>query len=106
MGKVALRISDLPNAAASASRKQLAFSRLDGNELLVESGLPPTALLNDHLVAIWGHLKHQRRYLKSLQVEGAVFQIDVPARDLPVVLKSNGAAVLHLLGITLTVGRA
>src|SRR5580692_1708887 len=104
MDKVALRISRLPDASASASRKHLPASRIDGHDLVVESALPPTAPLNDHLVWLWGMLKHERRYLKSLQSEGAHFEIQIPAESGIIQVKPNGAEMLHLLGITLTIG--
>ena len=89
MGRAALRISALPDVAAAASRKRLAFARIEGNDLVIDSGLPPEAPLNDHLVALWGHLKHERRYLKSLQGDGAEFRINVPATSLFLIRKTN-----------------
>jgi hypothetical protein len=103
MKKVALRISRLPNAAAGL-RKRLPFSVADGQELLLESSLPADAPLNDHLVWMWGLLKHERRYLKSLQNEGAQFTIVAPFRTGGVEILPNGAELLHLLGVTLTIG--
>ncbi len=104
MSQVALRISKLSAAAVSASRKPLAASRREGRDLVVESALPATAPLNDHLVWLWGMLKHERRYLKSLQNEGANFEIQVPADRKRIQIKPNAAEMLHLLGITLTIG--
>jgi hypothetical protein len=104
MSKVSLRISNLPNAAGSASRKRVVPSSLEGSDLVVDSALSPEAPVNDHLVWMWGMLKHERRYLKSLQAEGAVFTINVPARHGVVEVKPNGAEMLHLLGITLMLG--
>jgi len=103
MKKVALRISGLPNAAA-AFRKRLPFSVAEGQQLVLESALPPDAPLNDHLVWIWGLLKLERRHLKSLQSEGATFTIVAPFRSGGIEIKPNGAEFLHLLGVTLTIG--
>ena len=103
MKKVALRISGLPNAAAGV-RKRLPFSALDGQELVLESALPPDAPLNDHLVWIWGLLQNERRYLKSLQSEGAKLTVIAPFRPGGVEIHPNGAEFLHLLGVTLTIG--
>jgi hypothetical protein len=103
MKKVALRISRLPNEAAGL-RKRLPFSVAEGQQIVLESALPPDAPLNDHLVWIWGMLKHERRYLKSLQSEGASFTVVAPFRTGGIEIKPNGAELLHLLGVTLTIG--
>jgi hypothetical protein len=105
MKKVSLRISHLPNPG-SATRKHLPYSHLDGKDIVFDSALPEDAPLNDHLVWMWGSLKANRRYLKSLQAEGAVFTISAPATRRPIELKPNGAEMLHLLGITLVIGPA
>jgi hypothetical protein len=103
MKKVALRISRLPNEAAGL-RKRLPFTVVGGQQLVLESALPPDAPLNDHLVWIWGLLKLERRYLKSLQSEGARFTVVAPFRSGGVEIQPNGAELLHLLGVTLTIG--
>ena len=80
------------------------FSVAEGQQLVLESALPPDAPLNDHLVWIWGLLKLERRHLKSLQSEGATFTIVAPFRSGGIEIKPNGAEFLHLLGVTLTIG--
>jgi len=102
MATVAFRVSRLPNEA-SAKRKDLPGAVVSGNELVMESRLGATATLNDHLVWLWGFLKHERRYLKSLQAEGAVLAVHASGVTLPVELKSNGAEMLHLLDASLLI---
>jgi hypothetical protein len=69
----------------------------------MESRLGAAVPLNDQLVWLWGFLKHERRYLKSLQAEGAVLTVQARGIALPVELKSNGAEMLHLLDATLLI---
>jgi hypothetical protein len=104
MRKAVLRISGV--RPGSAIRKSLPAATVEGEDVLITSQLPDDAPLNDHLVWLWGFLKHERRYLKSLHTEGAAFTIHVPASRRPIMLKPNGAEMLHLLGITLIVGAA
>jgi hypothetical protein len=104
MATVTLRISSLPNEAAS-SRKTLAFATVKDGAIALKSQLEPSAPLNDHLVWIWGMVQGERRYLKSLQSEGAVMTIQASGVSEPIELKPNGAEMLHLLGANLVIGR-
>jgi hypothetical protein len=105
MATVTLRISNIPSRAA-ASRKRLAFASIEGTDVVLKSQLGSRASLNDHLVWIWGTVQHERRYLKSLQAEGAVIAVHASEVGDPVELKPNGAEMLHLLGASLVVGRS
>src|SRR5262245_46134349 len=102
MVDVALRITKIPSTA-DAVRKQLPFAELDNGELVIQSRLSPDTALNEHLVWLWGLLQNERRYLKSLQAQGA--EIAVHARGFrgPFEVKPNGAEMLHLLGVTLVI---
>ena len=102
MAAVTFRISGLPNSAAG-KRKSLAFAVATGNDVVIESPLAADAPLNDHLVWLWGTLQHERRYLKSLQSEGAVLSVHARGVPLPVELKPNGAEMLHLLNASLVI---
>jgi hypothetical protein len=102
MASVAFRISRLPNEA-SGRRKQLPGAIVSGDELVMESRLAESAPLNDHLLWLWGFLKHEHRYLKSLQAEGAVLAVHACGIGLPVELKPNGAEMLHLLNASLLI---
>jgi hypothetical protein len=89
---------------AAASRKMLAFASLDGNDVVLKSQLDPKVSLNDHLVWLWGIVQGERRYLKSLQAEGALISVTAGGTVEPIELKPNGAEMLHLLGATLVIG--
>jgi hypothetical protein len=102
MAAVTFRISGLPNPAGGR-RKSLAFAVVTGNDVVVESQLASHAPLNDHLVWLWGVLQHERRYLKSLQSEGAVLSVHAQGVRLPIEIKPNGAEMLHLLNASLVV---
>jgi hypothetical protein len=102
MATVTFRISGLPNSAGGR-RKSLAFAVVTGNDVVIESQLASQAPLNDHLVWLWGLLQHERRYLKSLQTEGAVLSVHAREVRLPIELKPNGAEMLHLLNASLVI---
>src|SRR6185437_15468682 len=64
------RISGIPSTA-DATRKRIPFAVLKGTDLVLKSPLGPDASVNEHLVWLWGMLKHRGRYLKSLAAQGA-----------------------------------
>jgi hypothetical protein len=72
--------------------------------VVLKSQLDPKASLNDHLVWLWGIVQGERRYLKSLQAEGALISVNASGTVEPIELKPNGAEMLHLLGATLVIG--
>ena len=100
MATAELRISNVPVSATS--RKTLAFSIVQGSDIVIRSPLPDSASINDHLVWFLGGLKHERRFLKSLQSEGAKVHI-LASTEGPMEIKPNGAETLHLLEATLEV---
>lgn len=84
-------ISKLPNAVK------------EGGKAIVTSPLATDASLNDHLVWLWGMLKHERRFIKNLHAEGVRLVCDCEARKNEIALSPNGAEMLHLLGAELVV---
>jgi hypothetical protein len=81
----------------------LDFSVKRGRDVIIESPLDSEATLNDHLVWWWGRLKHQRKFLKGLQQDGAKLNFKFIGYSGNIVVKSNGAEMLHLLKAELVV---
>lgn len=92
---VTLHISRIPSTA-DATRKPLPFAVLEGTDIVLKSQLGPEASVNDHLVWLWGMLKHERRYLKSLAAAGAMMRVQVTGYRGPIEIKPNGAEMLHV----------
>lgn len=103
MTTVTFHINGVQNRA-EAVRSKLAFSAISKGEVIIKSPLDEAQELNDHLVWFWGILKHERRYLKTLQEEGAKLSCvaKVPRGNVKVL--PNGAELLHLLGAELVIG--
>ena len=99
---VVFEITGLPNAAAGV-RKRLPFAKVSPDGIEIVSQLGSNATFNEHLVWLWGMLSHQRRYLKSLQSEGATLRVRVSGVRPPIELRPNGAEMLHLLNATLVI---
>jgi hypothetical protein len=99
---VVFEITRLPNAVAGA-RKSLPFAKMTSDGIAIVSQLDSNATVNEHLVWLWGMLSHERRYLKSLQSEGAALSVRVSGARFPIELRSNGAEMLHLLNTTLLI---
>lgn len=100
--KVAFEINSLPNSAAGV-RKSLPFATVRSNGITIVSQLDSNATVNEHLVWLWGILNLERRYLKSLQSEGAALSVRVSGARLPIEIQPNGAEMLHLLNATLLI---
>ena len=105
MFRVELQITGLPSVA-SATRKSVAFAKIEGTSITIESQLGSDLPLNDHLVWLWGVLHNERRHLKALQTEGGKITVRVTGARMPIEIKPNGAEMLHLLGATLIVSGA
>jgi hypothetical protein len=99
---VMFEITRLPNAAA-AIRKSLPFAKVSSDGIAIMSQLDSNATVNEHLVWLWGMLRLERRYLKSLQSEGAALSVCVSGARLPIELRPNGVEMLHLLDATLLI---
>jgi hypothetical protein len=100
MNAAAVRFIDA-SARAEAIRAKIAGIEIERGDLVLRSRLAPDQPLNDHLVWLWGMLKHQRRYLKNIQSQGisVVCECEVPRGSVRIL--PNGAEMLHLLGIEL-----
>ncbi len=99
---VVFEITGLPNVAAGV-RKSLPFAKVSADGIAIQSQLGSNANVNEHLVWLWGMLSQERRYLKSLQSEGATLSVRVSGARLPIELRPNGAEMLHLLNATLLI---
>ena len=51
----------------------------------------------------WAGLKHERRFLKSLQAEGARITVVASGVGATFEIQPNGAEMLHLIGASLVV---
>ncbi len=77
------------------------MSVIRNNEVVISSPLPQDTPLNDHLVWLWGMLKHERRFLKSVVQAGGALTIECKVPKGQVRLLPNGAQLVHLLGAEL-----
>jgi hypothetical protein len=100
MAKVALKII---NAGLSASvlKERLPFSSVKNGEIIIYSQLDSSVPLNDHLVWLWGLLKHERRVLKTAVGSGAKIICECSVSKGSIRVLPNGAELLHLLGAEL-----
>ncbi len=85
------------------TQSKLPILRTRDSSLVLESPLPEDAPLNDHLVWLWGMLKHERRKLKSLAASGASLVCRYRTKRGEIHILPNGAEMLHLLGVELVV---
>ena len=100
MTRVALRISGAGTYAETV-RSKLPFSKVEGSSVVVRSQLAEEVPLNEHLVWLWGMLKHERRVLKTAVASGATISCECVVPKGPLQLLPNGAEMLHLLGAEL-----
>src|SRR5690349_440099 len=97
MTRVALRISGA-GPYAETLRSKLPFSKVENGSVVVRSELAPGMPLNEHLVWLWGIVKHERRVLKTAVASGASISCECVVSKGSVQLLPNGAEMLHLLG--------
>ncbi|MDO5652620.1 MAG: hypothetical protein Q4G39_00735 [Brachymonas sp.] len=102
MNRVTFKILEA-GTYAKIVRSKLPFSQLDGETVVVQSQLPESASLNDHLVWLWGILQNERRVLKNAAASGATLQCECMASKGVISLFPNGAEMLHLLGVELII---
>jgi hypothetical protein len=102
MAVAEVRVSGLSNRKESI-RERLPGAIIEKGDVVMRSPLDPSKSLNEHLVWLWGMLKHQRRFLKNLQQEGGKLtcRCEVPKGD--VRLLPNAAEMLHLLEMDLVI---
>lgn len=93
-------------ARSEAIRAKIAGAEIERGDVVLQSRLTPDRSLNEHLVWLWGMLKHQRRYLKNIQTQGIglVCECEVPPGSIRIL--PNSAEMLHLLGIELVLEAA
>jgi hypothetical protein len=102
MGTVVFRVAGT-NVQLAATQAKLPTSRIDGSSVVLISPLNAVATLNEHLVWLWGMLKHERRILKSLAAGGATLTFECRGFGGPISVLPNGAEAMHLLGAELLV---
>ena len=100
MTRVVLKISHA-GSSAEVLLSKLPFSSREEGSVLVRSQLGEELPLNDHLVWLWGMLKHERRILKSAVANGAIISCECKVPKGRVRVLPNGAEMLHLLGVEL-----
>jgi hypothetical protein len=89
--------------SATAIQSRLGFGKIERGEVIISSPLQQVAELNDHLVWFWMMLKHKRRVLKRLQADGCKIVCRCSASHRPIIIRPNGAEMLHLLGVELVI---
>lgn len=102
MATAAFHISGIP-LRTRAVREKIASSEIEGDEVILRSPLSAELPLNDHLVWLWGMLKHERRFLKSLPADGAKLFFMCTAKKGRFTIRPNAAEMLHLLEAELIV---
>ncbi len=95
-----VRVSGLSSRKDSI-REQLPCAVIEHGDVVVRSPLEPSKPLNEHLVWLWGMLKHERRFLKNLQQEGGRLTCECRVPKGVVKLLPNAAEMLHLLEMEL-----
>jgi len=95
-----VRVSGLTNRKEYI-RERLAGAVIEQGDVVVRSPLDSSKPLNEHLVWLWGMLKHQRRFLKNLQQEGGKLTCRCTVPKGGVTLLPNAAEMLHLLEMEL-----
>jgi len=86
---------------ASVVAEKLPFATLENGEVVMRSRLDSDAPLNDHLVWLWGFLKHERRAFKTAIEGGAKVVCECSSSKGCIRVLPNGAELLHLLGAEL-----
>lgn len=100
MNQVEVIISGVSSRAESL-RDKIAFAQIRRGDVIVKSALTGEAELNDHLVLLWNMLSTEKKYLKSLQHEGAQLSCHCRISKGTTVIKSNAAEMLYLLNMEL-----
>ena len=100
MTKVIFRASNLGSYAQSI-QSSLPCSRLADGEVTITSPLDSTHTVNDHIVWIYGVLKHQKRLLKTSVSNGARLLCECFVTKGEISISPNAAEFLHLFQIEL-----
>ena len=99
---VVFEISNIPNRVEAVARK-LDFAEAERGLAVIRSAMPADTNLNEHLVWLWGRLKHERSYLKNLQQDGAVLTVRIKRAKGKILIEANGAEMIHLLNARLLI---
>jgi hypothetical protein len=100
MTHVLLKITSA-GSYASVVQGKLRASRIENGTVLLPSGMPESATLSEHLVWLWGSIKHERRVLKTAVAGGAKIVCECKVPRGVVHLLPNAAEMLHLIGAEL-----
>jgi hypothetical protein len=100
MTQVALKVENT-GSYGDVVQSRLAFSRMEDGIVVIRSQLAETEPLNEHLVWLWGIVKHERRVLQSAVAAGARIVCECTVPKGKIRLRANGAELIHLLGAEL-----
>ncbi len=102
MTRVTFRISNVANRS-QVVQERLPFATLDEQDVVIRSQVDEACPVNEHIVWLWGMLRHERRFLKNLKQNGAKLTCQCYTNERKLALLPNGAEMLHLLGCDLLV---
>jgi len=100
--KAVFEISNIGNRQESVVR-QVPFAEAEKDFVVIRSALTADASINEHLMWLWGRLKHERKYLKGIQQDGAVLTCKIRGANANIEIFPNGAEMLHLLNAKLVI---
>ncbi len=80
---------------------KLPFTSIEKGNVVIRSQLDKNSSINEHLVWLWGMLNGERRFIKSLQQEGAKLVCYCRASKGKHRIQPNGSEMLHLLNLEL-----
>ncbi|WIO73502.1 hypothetical protein QP938_09340 [Porticoccaceae bacterium LTM1] len=101
MTKAAVVISVISPERAELLQSKLPFSSIKQGNVIIQSKLEAGLPLNDHLVWLWGMLQNERRLLKRIEEEESKIICQCQVGRGAVIIKPNGAEMLHLLNMEL-----
>ncbi|MEE1672608.1 hypothetical protein SNR37_002011 [Agarivorans aestuarii] len=100
MSSAEIRITNTINRHEAICSK-LPFTAIEKGDVVISSRLDKNCSVNEHLVWLWGKLNNERRFLKSLQQDGANIICNCKASKGKHRILPNGAEMLHLLNVEL-----
>jgi hypothetical protein len=102
MTRVELRITNVASGLGNAQAR-LGGSILEKDAVVFRSALSTESSISDHLVLLWGILKHERRLLKRFQTAGAEIKVICRTSASDFRILPNAAEMLHLLNAALVI---
>ncbi|MDO6766115.1 hypothetical protein [Agarivorans sp. 1_MG-2023] len=100
MSSVEIIIEGVSNRKDAICSK-LPFTSIEKGNVVIRSQLDKSSSINEHLVWLWGMLNGERRFIKSLQQEGAKLTCCCKAAKGKHRILVNGSQMLHLLNLEL-----